>query len=176
MDNFPFGSKTVGEHKQHLLLLVQRCNEYNLKIKLADLKVCHSEIRCLGHLLKREGIALSPTKVDAIVNCQRPTTGKQLQAFLGSITFLRQNVRYVADLTASLESAKNADVITWTDRMIHDFDVLKQAVAQAPSLAYPDFTKPFHIATDASNVGIGGVLYQPDEIGGDITPFNIVDI
>ena len=51
---------------------------------------------------------------------------------------------------------------------------MKHAVATAPKLAYPDYTKAFCIATDASNVGVGGVLYQPDERGGDITPHNIV--
>ena len=60
--------------------------------------------------------------------------------------------------------------------MSTDFELLKKAIATAPALAYPDFSRPFHIATDASNVGIGGVLYQPDQPGGDITTKNIVAI
>jgi len=177
LDNVPFGSNTADEHKHHLLLILQRCNKFNLKVKLSAMKVCHSEMRCLGHLLTREGIALSPSKVEWIANCERPTTGKQLQSFLGMITFVRPNIRHVSEITASLEGVKNTDgEIEWTERMILDFDILKQAVATAPKLAYPDFNKPFHIATDASNVGIGGVLYQPNEYGGDITPDNIVAV
>ena len=43
-------------------------------------------------------------------------------------------------------------------------------------LQYPDFSLPFHVATDASNTGIGGVLYQPKTEGEHITPNNIVAI
>jgi RNase H-like domain found in reverse transcriptase/Reverse transcriptase (RNA-dependent DNA polymerase)/Integrase core domain/Integrase zinc binding domain/Chromo (CHRromatin Organisation MOdifier) domain/Retrotransposon gag protein/Zinc knuckle len=175
LDNFPFGSKTKEEHKTHLLLLLRRCNESGLKVKLSAMKVCHSEIRCLGHLLTHEGIKLSPSKLDFVASCSYPKTGKELQSFLGAITFLRPNVRHMSELTASLESVKNVPgELTWTARMQTDFDTVKHAIATAPTLCYPNFNKCFHIATDASNTGVGGVLYQPDEYGGDITPFNIV--
>lgn len=36
----------------------------------------------------------------------------------------------------------------------------KELLTNAPILAYPDFTKPFKLTTDASNVAIGGVLSQ----------------
>ena len=46
----------------------------------------------------------------------------------------------------------------------------------APFLQYPDYTRPFHIATDASNTGVGGVLFQPSVPGEYITATNIVSI
>ena len=57
------------------------------------------------------------------------------------------------------------------------YELLKQAIAKAPFLKMPDYSIPFYIATDASNTGVGGVLYQPTEADkGDITPNNIVAI
>ena len=177
LDNLPFGSISAAEHKQHLLLILQRCNQYNLKVKLSAMKTAHSEMRCLGHLLTNTGVKLSPTKLECIANYEKPKTGKQLQSFLGAVTFLRGNIRHMADITASLEAAKNVTGdLVWTEQMSNDFQLVKTAIATAPALAYPDFSKPFHIATDASNTGVGGVLYQPDVIGGDITESNIVAI
>ena len=42
-------------------------------------------------------------------------------------------------------------------------DNLKQIVASRPVLGVPNLYKPFIVRTDASNVGLSGVLYQLDE-------------
>ncbi|CAF1039840.1 unnamed protein product, partial [Brachionus calyciflorus] len=43
-------------------------------------------------------------------------------------------------------------------KFIRDFSSLAD-----PINTYPDYSKPFHLATDASGVGIAGVLFQYDE-------------
>ena len=45
------------------------------------------------------------------------------------------------------------------------YDLLKEAVMLAPVLAFADYTKPFLLETDASQIGLGAVLSQKQEDG-----------
>jgi hypothetical protein len=177
LDNLPFGSRTWEEHREHLLILVDRMTKANLRIKPASVKFGHSEMRCLGHVLSIKGIGIDPKKKEAIMKWEPPKTGKELQSFLGFVTFVRDHVRYVAELTAPLEAIKNEKVLVWTDKLCEHFELTKKAVYTAPFLQLPDYSRPFYIATDASNTGIGGVLYQPrPEDDENITATNMVAI
>lgn len=53
----------------------------------------------------------------------------------------------------------------WTQECQCSFEVLKAKLTTAPVLAYPDYSKPFLLDTDASDVGIGAVLSQKDDEG-----------
>ncbi len=44
-------------------------------------------------------------------------------------------------------------------------DDLKSALINAPALAFPDYSVPFSLYTDASALGLGAVLMQPDARG-----------
>ena len=176
-DNLPFGSHSWPEHAEHTLAIIERLNYYNLKIKPSSVKIGQSQLNCLGHLLTETGIAVSHDKLAKIQEWPLPKTGKQLASFLGLITFVRQHVRHFADVTANLESIKRTkgDII-WTPDLTKSFELIRHAIAHAPLLSFPDFNKSFYVATDASCLGIGGVLYQPDTPDEDIHERNIIAI
>ena len=175
LDNLPFGSSSWEEHATHVIALVSRCNQYNLRIKDAAIKVGNSHMACLGHVLSGAGVGIDPKKLQVIMDWPRPVTGAQLQSFLGLITFIRQYVRHIGELTGPLEAVKYNKVIEWSSTMDECFVVLKKAIASAPVLRFPDFNQPFYLATDASQSGIGGVLYQPTAgTGEDIAADNMV--
>ena len=176
IDNLPFGSRTWEEHADHAALILMKLNQFNLKIKPKSVKVGHASIRCLGHEVSGKGISIHKAKADAIRDWVMPTTGKHLQSFLGFVKFVRQHVRHIAELTAPLETAKNQKSILWDDNLRTHWYAIKEAIAKAPTLRYPQWDRPFHIACDASNTGIGSVLFQPSVPDEYITDSNIVTI
>jgi hypothetical protein len=175
-DNLPFGSSNWSDHIDHAILIVHRLNSVNLRIKPSSVKIGRTQMKCLGHILSSRGIGIDPEKIELIRSYPLPVTGDQMMQFLGLTGFISSHVRHYAELTAPLQAVKFQKKLDWTDDMKHSFDTLKSAVATAPFLQYPDFSRAFHIATDGSNTGIGGVLYQPRTPGEHITADNIVAI
>ena len=50
----------------------------------------------------------------------------------------------------------------WSEACQKAFDKLKEKLSTAPILRGPNWTLPFHISSDASNMAIGAVLGQQD--------------
>ena len=175
-DNLPFGSKTWDEHLDHAITIVDRLNQVNLKIKPSSVKIGRTSMKCLGHILSVKGIGIDPEKVQSISQHPYPPTGDNMMVFLGETGYISDHIRNYAKLSAPLQAVKFQRTIEWTDEMKLAFDTLKHAVCNAPFLQFPDFSLAFHLATDASYTGIGGVLYQPRSIGEHITANNIVAI
>jgi hypothetical protein len=176
VDNVAFGSTTWKEHRDQLMAILKRCNELNLRVKTAAIKVGYTRMRCLGFIVSQKGIHVDPRKMDIISNWKRPETGAGMQSFLGTASFVRSHIRHYADVTAPLEAVKLNKIIEWNDTLDQHFNQLKKSILNAPLLNFPDFDRPFYLATDASNLGVGGVLYQPVNGEIDVTPGNIVAI
>jgi hypothetical protein len=178
LDNIIFGSRTWEEHAEHALIIVRRLNEYNLKIKPSSVMVGHAVLRALGRTISAEGVGMDPDILGCVLSWEPPKTGKDLASFLGLVNYVRGHVRHFADLTAKFEQLKTigSKNIIWTESLLFDFNLLKDAIKSSPNLASPDFSRPFHVAVDASGVGVGGVLFQPNSPDEHITPHNIVAI
>lgn len=55
---------------------------------------------------------------------------------------------------------KKGSLFVWTAAHSVAFSTLQTALASAPVLTLPDFSKPFQLQTDASDLGVGAVLLQ----------------
>jgi transposase InsO family protein len=177
-DNIPFGSFTWEQHAEQALIILRRLNAANLKVKPSSVQIGHAVMDALGHTLSAAGIGIAADKLDSVLTWEPPRTGKDMASFLGFIGFISQHVRHFGELTSSFHELKKlkASPIEWTPELLQRFETLKHAIKAAPFLAAPDFARAFYIACDASNAGIGGVLYQPtaEAADDDITPYNIV--
>ena len=53
----------------------------------------------------------------------------------------------------------------WDHEHRESFNKLREALTSAPLLAYPGYSKPFVLETDASLKGLGAVLSKEDDAG-----------
>jgi transposase InsO family protein len=178
IDNLPFGSRSWTEHGTHAKAILAVCTKYNLRLKPP--KLGSSALTVLGRRVSLEGIGLDPVKLEALEKWPLPANYKEMQRFLGFVGWLHGNVRHFAELAAPLHDVvaaelKQVDYTTTQGLLLKEhFNRLKEAIRRSPLLQYPDYMKPFHLATDASNTGIGAVLFQPKSDNEYITPHNIV--
>ncbi|MFK5950633.1 MAG: RNase H-like domain-containing protein, partial [Methylococcales bacterium] len=87
----------------------------------------------------------------------------EMQSLLGFTNFLREQIPLYARLVGPLQALatkKNWKEGDWGDEQEKAFQRMKKVLQSAPVIHEPDFDKDFHIATDASQFGVGAVLYQ----------------
>lgn len=172
LDDIIIFSETIDEHISRLRRVFARLREHGLKLKPSKCHLLVEEVLYLGHVVSKDGIKTDPDKIEAVKTWPVPKTGKEVRSFLGFTGYYRRFIeKYAAvakplfELIGGKRSAKKSPPkpIVWTDECQKAFDVLKMKLTSAPILAYPDFTKPFILQTDASLDGCGAVLVQEQE-------------
>ena len=122
-----------------------------------------TEVRYLGHIISCDGVATDPEKTDKVAAWPVPTCKREVQQFVGFANYYRHFIRDFAQLARPLHRlTEQTAPFLWSENCQESFDMLRRGLSSSPVLAYPDFTR---LDTDASDVGIGGVLSQLDDEG-----------
>ena len=159
LDDFAvFGG--IAEHLRHIPLCLQKCCEARLSLNPAKCAFAVASGMLLGHIVSKDGIAMDPDKVKAILEAPAPTNAKALSRFLGQIRWHSRMIRYLADLATPLHAVVHQEPFTWGEEEDKAFLGLKILLSQAPVVQPPDWNKAFHVFVDASEVAIGSVLMQ----------------
>ena len=73
----------------------------------------------------------------------------------------------INQLVAGENASKKKPLVEWTAECQQAFEQLKQLCCHTPILAYINYGRPFKLHTDASERGLGAVLYQKQDDGTD---------
>lgn len=169
LDDVVIFSHTWKQHLSHLESVLSRLQEANLTLKLKKCEFGAEDCVYLGHRIGRGGVRPEEGKVRAVQQMARPKTKKEVRAFLGMVGYYRRFIRNFSEIADPLTrlTKKNEPEVQWSEQEEAAFNMLKQALTHSKLMRNPDFTKPFIVQTDASNVGIGAVLSQLEESGAD---------
>ena len=166
IDDLLVASDSDEEHERHLRLLFERLKQFGVIVNPNKCAFGRSELEFLGHRIDRDGVSPLPDKVDAIRNCSVPTTVKQLRGFLGLVNFYRRFISNCAQILMPLtdllrnRTKRSKKPLGWSPECDTAFAEVKEKLAQATLLAYPNAEYPLSLMVDASDRAVGGVIQQ----------------
>lgn len=165
VDDVVVFSDSLDEHILHLNSVLSCLNAVSLRLNLDKCRFGFTQLPILGHIISGDAIKADPDKIASFHSLPIPKTGKQVESFLGMANYLRDYVPLYARICAPLEKLRKLKVIgaEWTAACQRSFDLIKSVLSQAPTLAQADPNLPLLVATDASQYGVGAVLYQTDQ-------------
>ena len=172
LDDIIIFSKTPEEHINQLRKVFEKLDEAGLRLKPSKCEFFKDQLEYLGHIVSKDGIETNPKKIMAIVKWPRPKNITQVRSFLGFCNYYHKFIKNYAQIVKPLyllitgdNARKKTNELEWTDTCEQAFGRLKEICSETPVLAYADYTKVFKIHTDASEMGLGAVLYQDQDDG-----------
>ena len=158
------GSKDVESHVKELNHVIHALTKVGFKLKPSKCKITYSVIQFMGAMVDGDQRGVCPLKAEVFTKMQRPRTGKEVQKVLGFVNFLRDFIPLYSCVVGPLKglrSTKKIDNDLWlSSGGKKAFDLAKEILSRALVLSNLDWSKEFFVETDASQFGVGAVLFQ----------------
>eukprot|EP00253_Pinus_taeda_P008047 PITA_08047 len=165
IDDILIYSRTIEEHYEHLRRVLQTLREHQLYAKFSKCDFFKEEIQYLGHVITKEGIAVDPEKIKAIMDWPVPKDVTDVRSFMGLAGYYRRFVEGFSKVDFPITSLqKKGKSFQWTPNCQKSFEQLKHLLTTAPILCIADPNKDYVVCTDASKEGLGGVLMQEGRV------------
>lgn len=168
LDDVVIYSDDWDVHLDRIGELFDRLAHAHLTVNLAKCDFAKATVTYLGRVVGQGRVCPVRAKVQAIDNYVPPTTKKELMRFLGLVGYYRCFCRNFSTVVAPLTNLLKAKAtFDWSSECQSAFENVKAVICHAPVLAAPLWDRPFKVEVDASYVGAGAVLLQPDDLGVD---------
>ena len=160
LDDVVVLGRSFSDHIGHLRQVLQRFNDYQLKLKPRKCVLFQRKVEFLGRDIDQNGMQLKDEHVKAVRDWPVPQNTKQVEQFLGLVNYHRAFIKDHALVAAPLYSITGKNKFAWTVVQQQAFEDIKKLLTSAPVLALPNATDSFILDTDASNIAIGAELIQ----------------
>ncbi|KAL1536745.1 hypothetical protein AAHA92_29345 [Salvia divinorum] len=159
MDDFSVFGKSFDHCLDNLAKVLQRYVETNLVL---NWEKCHFMVKegvVLGHKVSSAGLEVDRAKFVAIEKLPPPSNEKRVSSFLGHAGFDRRFIKDFSKIAKPLCKLLEKDAkFNFTPDWLQAYEELKKALVSAPILIAPDWSQPFEIMCDASDLAIGSAL------------------
>ncbi|GMF32601.1 unnamed protein product [Phytophthora fragariaefolia] len=154
----------VTRHVVELAAVLERLSKAGLSLKARKCTFTSEKLEYLGHELDAEGVRPMGSLVDSVQRFPEPTDATEGKRFVHMTGFHRRFIPNFGSKAAPMTWLLRKDAVwRWAEPQQEAFEELKKALTGRPVLAYPDFSRPFKLVMDASQVGLGAALTQDQD-------------
>lgn len=159
LDDLCFTGKNDRKHIENVTKVFQQLRNCGLRVQKSKCVFMQDKVECLGHLITKDGIQTSPTKVKALEEASPPKNQRELQSFLGPVNYYEKFIPNKSELLAPLTNLTKKEV-PWNfdEDCFKTFTTVKKVLTSAPVLAHYSHKGKLTITCDAGPNGIGAVL------------------
>lgn len=166
MDDILIPADSFAEGLERLEEVLKTINESGLTLNLSKCNFFRKKIDFLGFEISGDGIRPGTRKITAVSNFPVPRNVHEVRQFIGLASFFRRFVKNFATIARPLtDLLKTKFGWNWTDEQAKAFHILKEKLVERPVMALYDAKFETELHTDASKLGIAGILMQRNTEG-----------
>ena len=122
-------------------------------------------IEYVGRTISATGLSMSRAKIESVLKFPKPRTLTSLKSLLGLTNCFTNFVPFHAEIVILLQrmidpKGQKKSPTIWTPEADRAFLNIREAISKCPLLHFLDDVSPIELFTDASDYGVGGVLFQ----------------
>ncbi|KAL0225034.1 hypothetical protein RCL1_002946 [Eukaryota sp. TZLM3-RCL] len=153
--------------KIRAVLLKARSRRVNIGLQKCTFTTSNHPVKILGHVFHKKTRSIDSSRIKAVIELPPPRNIKEVRSFVGSVNYLRdwlprisEELSPIIDLTKGSDSSTRAPPIKWTPDLQSRFERIKKMIIDHIPLSLPSKDSKILISTDASDLAVGGVIWQ----------------
>lgn len=171
IDDVLIYGKSVEECLDRLEKVLGLIEQAKLTLNLTKCDFLRNQILYLGYEISADGVRPGDKKVKSVQDFPSPNSVHAVRQFLGLVGYFRKFIRGFATVANPLNKLLKKDVqFVWGQEQEDAFNMLKDRLVNRPILAIYDPNAETELHTDASKIGIGGILMQRSGKDGPFQP------
>ena len=200
IDDIVIYSKSLADHLRHVSLVLQALENVGMTVSESKCHFAYHSIELLGRRVSRLGLSTQPEKVEAIMKLPYPRTIGEAAEIYGQFNYHRDFIKDFSEIALPITKAMSPtggrsarkdpkkpamklspkdyarirSNTAYPDRpeIRNAFQLLKEALSNAPVLAHPDFEKEFILYSDACRKGVPALFIRSAKMGGSILSYS----
>ena len=136
IDDILIYSKTEEDHAEHLRITLEILRKENYILNLPSVSLVKRG-SIFRHVVNQEGIKVDPSKIEAIMNWERPRRQRKLEVLWDWLDIIERFVQDFSKIATPLTKlTRKNEKFEWNEKCEASFQELRQRLVTAPVLAF----------------------------------------